>query len=52
MISSPPSGYNTGSLVSQLNAGPYDVRVFLAGTLDPEQTRELTDQLREAVISV
>ena len=36
----------------QLNARPSDVRAFLAGTLDPEHTRELTEQLRQAGVPV
>ena len=42
------NGYDAGSLASQLNARPSDIRAFLAGTLDPEHTRELTEQLRQA----
>ncbi|WP_066722045.1 hypothetical protein [Sphingomonas pituitosa] len=42
------NGYDAGLLASHLGARPSDVRAFLAGTLDPEQTRELTERLREA----
>lgn len=44
------NGYDAGSLASQLNARPSDIRAFLAGTLDPEHTHELTEQLRQASV--
>lgn len=46
------NGYDPVSLASQLGARPSDVRAFLAGSLDPEHTRELTEQLREAGVPV
>ena len=46
------NGYDAGSLASQLNARPSDIRAFLAGTLDPEHTHELTEQLRQAGVPV
>jgi hypothetical protein len=46
------NGYDAGSLISQLGARPSDVRAFLAGTLDPEHMRELTEQLRVAGVPV
>lgn len=46
------NGYDAASLASQLNARPSDVRAFLAGTLDPEHTLKLTEQLREAGVPV
>ncbi len=42
------NGYDASSLAGQLNARPSDVRAFLVGTLDPERTQELTEQLRAA----
>ncbi|TCM02903.1 hypothetical protein [Sphingomonas sp. PP-CC-3G-468] len=46
------NGYDPVSLANQLGTRPSDVRSFLAGTLDPEHTRELTEQLREAGVPV
>src|SRR3546814_7757845 len=42
------NGYDAGALASQLNTRPSDIRAFLAGTLDAEHTRDLTERLREA----
>ena len=47
------NGYDAGSLASQRSTpDPSDIRAFLAGTLDPEHTRELTEQLRQAGVPV
>lgn len=46
------NGYNTGALASQLNTWSSDVRMFLAGPLDAEQTRELNERLREAWVPI
>ncbi|WP_423229009.1 ExeA family protein [Sinorhizobium meliloti] len=46
------NGYDSAALVTQLNARPSDIRAFLAGTLDPEHSRELTEQLRQAGLPV
>jgi hypothetical protein len=46
------NGYDAGALASQLNTRPSDVRAFLAGTLDAEHTRELTERLREAGVPI
>ena len=46
------NGYDASSLVSELGARPSDVRAFLAGALDPEHTRELTERLREAGVPI
>ena len=46
------NGYDADSLARQLNAHPSDIRAFLAGTLDPEHARELTEQLRQAGVPV
>lgn len=46
------NGYDAGSLASQLGARPSDIRAFLAGTLDSEDTRELTKQLRAVGVPV
>lgn len=42
------NGYDAAALVPQLYARPSDIRAFLAGALDPEQSRELTERLRQA----
>lgn len=42
------NGYDAASLAVQLNAKPSDVRAFLAGSLDADLSRELTDKLRQA----
>jgi hypothetical protein len=46
------NGYDAGALSSQLNTRPSDVRAFLAGTLDAEHTRDLTERLREAGVPI
>ncbi len=46
------NGYDAGLLASQLNTRPADVRAFLAGTLDAEHARVLTERLREAGVPV
>ena len=46
------NGYDAATLTAQLGARPSDVRSLLAGTLDPEHTRELTEQLRAAGVPV
>jgi hypothetical protein len=46
------NGYDASSLASQFNTRSSDVRAFLAGTLDPGHTRELTERLREAGVPV
>src|SRR3546814_16530432 len=40
------NGYDEGALASQLKTRPSDLRAFLAGTLDAEPTRLLTERLR------
>ena len=46
------NGYDATALVTHLNARPSDIRAFLAGTLDPEYSRQLTEQLRQAGVPV
>ena len=46
------NGYDAVTLTAHLGARPSDVRSLLAGTLDPEHTRELTEQLRAAGVPV
>uniref|UniRef100_UPI0030EE4C70 phosphoribulokinase n=1 Tax=Pseudomonas sp. JAI120 TaxID=2723063 RepID=UPI0030EE4C70 len=46
------NGYAAVTLTAHLGARPSDVRSLLAGTLDPEHTRELTEQLRAAGVPV
>src|SRR3546814_9190973 len=46
------NGYDAGALASQLNTRPSDIRAFLAGTLDAEHTRDLTERLREAGVPI
>ena len=46
------NGYDAATLTAQLGARPSDVRALLAGTLDPEHTRDLTEQLRAAGVPV
>ena len=41
-------GYNVKSLAEQFHVKPADVRLFLRGALDPERTRELSEQMRVA----
>lgn len=40
------NGYDAATIVAQCNAKPAEVRAFLAGTLDTDRTRDLTEQLR------
>lgn len=46
------TGYDAAALAAHLHARPSDVRAFLAGTLDPERSREMTEQLRHAGVRV
>lgn len=46
------NGYDSATLASQFKARPSDVRDFLAGSLDPDLTREMTEKLREAGVPV
>ena len=39
------NGYDAAALATQLNARPSDIRSFLVGTLAPEHSHELTEQL-------
>lgn len=41
-------GYNVKSLAEQFHAKPAEIRLFLRGALDPERSRELSDQMRTA----
>ena len=42
------NGYDATAIAQQFNAKPSEVRAFLAGSLDPDRGRELTEQLRQA----
>lgn len=46
------NGYDAAAITAQFNAKPSDVRAYLAGTLDPENARELTDKLRQVGVPV
>lgn len=46
------NGYNAISIAQQFNTKPSEVRSFLAGTLDPDRGRELTDRLQQAGVPV
>lgn len=46
------NGYDATTIAQQFNAKPSEVRAFLAGTLDPDRGRELTDRLRQAGVPV
>lgn len=40
------NGYAAAAIVAQCNEKPAKVRAFLAGTLETDRTRDLTEQLR------
>ncbi len=46
------NGYDATAIAQQFNAKPSEVRAFLAGSLDPDRGRELTEQLRQAGVPV
>ena len=46
------SGYDATAIAQQFNAKLSEVRAFLAGSLDPDRGRELTEQLRQAGVPV
>ena len=46
------NGYDAAAIAQQFNAKPSEVKAFLAGTLDPDRGRELTEKLRQAGVPV
>ena len=46
------NGYDATAIAQQFNAKLSEVRAFLAGSLDPDRGRELTEQLRQAGVPV
>lgn len=42
------NGYDAAGIAQQFNAKPSDVRAYLAGVLDHNSSRELTEKLRQA----
>lgn len=46
------NGYDAATIAQQFGTRPSDVKAYLAGTIDPDRGRELTERLRQAGVPV